>query len=165
VTGPGPGGRPDHPAGPVRGPGQAGPYRPDLAAVHHRGFGRYAAAAAPGILDLLAPVRARQGLVLELGCGTGLLTRELVAAGHRVLATDASPAMLGIARDLVGDSAVEVRQLTLPDDPLPPADAIVAVGHPVSYLPDEAAIDRALAAMAHALRPGGLLAIDVCDLE
>jgi hypothetical protein len=41
----------------------------------------------------------------------------------------------------------------------------VAVGHPVSYLPDEAAIDRALAAMAHALRPGGLLAIDVCDLE
>ena len=170
MTGPGPGGRPGHPAGPAPdqagpAPDQAGPYRPDLAAVHHRGFGRYAAAVAPGILDLLAPVRARQGLVLELGCGTGLLTRELVAAGHRVIATDASPAMLGIARDLVGDSAVEVRQLALPDDPLPPADAIVAVGHPVSYLPDEAAIDRALAAMAHALRPGGLLAIDVCDLE
>jgi SAM-dependent methyltransferase len=92
---------------------------------------------------LLAPVRARQGLVLELGCGTGLLTTELIAAGHRVIATDASPAMLDIARRLVGESAQEVRQLTLPDDPLPQADAIVAVGHPLSYLPDAAAVDRA----------------------
>lgn len=140
-------------------------YRPDLATVHHRGFGFHAAACAPGIVDLLAPVRARQGLVLELGCGTGLLTRELIAAGHRVIATDASPAMLDIARGLVGDSAEEVRQLTLPDDPLPPADAIVAVGHPLNYLPDADAIDRALVAIAGALRPAGLLAFDVCDLE
>ncbi len=140
-------------------------YRSDLAAVHHRGFGAHAAACAPGIVDLLAPVRARQGVVLELGCGTGLLTRELIAAGYRVIATDAAPAMLDIARDVVGESAQEVRQLTLPDDPLPPADAIVAIGHPLSYLPDAPAIDRALIAMAAALRPGGLLAFDICDLE
>jgi len=133
--------------------------------VHHRGFGTHAAACAPGIVDLLAPVRARQGLVLELGCGTGLLTTELIAAGHRVIATDASPAMLDIARRLVGESAQEVRQLTLPDDPLPQADAIVAVGHPLSYLPDAAAVDRALIAIAAALRPGGVLAMDICDLE
>jgi SAM-dependent methyltransferase len=140
-------------------------YRQDLATVHHRGFGFHAASCAPGILDFLAPVRARQGLVLELGCGTGLLTRELIAAGHRVMATDASPAMLHIAGGLVGDAVEEVRQLTLPDDPLPPADAIVAVGHPISYLPDAEAIDRALVAMAGALRPGGLVAFDVCDLD
>jgi len=139
-------------------------YRTDLATVHHRGFGFHAAACAPGILELLEPVRERQGLVLEFGCGSGLLTRELTAAGHRVIATDASPAMLDIARAEVG-TAAEVRQLTLPDDPLPPADAIVAVGHPISYLPDAAAIDRALVAIAGALRPGGLLAFDVCDLE
>src|ERR1700729_607658 len=139
-------------------------YRHDLATVHHRGFAGHAAACAPGIVEILAPVRARRGLVLELGCGTGLLTRELLAAGHRVIATDASPAMLDIARDLIGDAAQDVRQLTLPDDPLPRADAIVAVGHPVSYLPDAAAIDRAIIAMAGALRPRGLLAFDVCDL-
>lgn len=133
--------------------------------MHHRGFGAHAAACAPGIVNLLAPVRARHGLVLELGCGTGLLTRELIAAGHRVIATDASPAMLDIARDLVGESAQEVRQLTLPDDPLPQADAIVAIGHPLNYLPDAEAIDRALIAIAAALRPGGLLALDICDLE
>jgi SAM-dependent methyltransferase len=140
-------------------------YQPDLALVHHRGFGFYASVCAPGIVDFLGPVRARQGLVLELGCGTGLLTRELIAAGHRVVATDASPAMLNIARGVVGESAEEVRLLTLPDDRMPPADAIVAVGHPLNYLPDAGAIDRALIAIADALRPGGLLAFDVCDLE
>ncbi len=68
-------------------------YRPDLALVHERGFGFHAAACAPGILEFLAPVLASGGVVLELGCGSGLLTRQLVAAGHRVIATDASPAM------------------------------------------------------------------------
>jgi SAM-dependent methyltransferase len=139
-------------------------YRRDLALAHHRGFGFHAAACAPGIIELLAPVRARDGLVLELGCGSGLLTKELIAAGHHVLATDASEAMLEIASDVVGEAA-EVRQLTLPDDPLPEADAIVAVGHPLNYLADADAFDRALVAIAHALRPGGVIAFDVCDLE
>jgi SAM-dependent methyltransferase len=116
-------------------------------------------------VNLLSPLHARRGLVLELGCGTGLLTKELIAAGHRVIATDASPAMLDIARDLVGVSAQEVRRVTLPDDPLPQADAIVAIGHPLNYLPDAGTIDRALIAIAGALRPGGLLALDICDLE
>jgi SAM-dependent methyltransferase len=140
-------------------------YRHDLAVVHHRGFGFHAAACAPGILELLAPVHARRGLVLELGCGTGLLTKELVAAGHRLIATDASPAMLDVAREMMGDLAPELRQLTLPHDQLPQADAIVAIGHPLNYLPDARAIDQALIAMAAALRPGGLLALDICDLE
>jgi SAM-dependent methyltransferase len=139
-------------------------YRPDLALVHHRGFGFHADACAPGIIELLAPVRERGGLVLELGCGSGLLTRHLLDAGHHVVATDASPAMLALAREVAPD-AEEVRQLVLPDDPLPRADAIVSVGHVLSYLPDESAIERALVAIARALRPAGVLAIDLCDLE
>jgi SAM-dependent methyltransferase len=109
-------------------------YRRDLALAHHRGFGHHAARCAPGILTLLEPIRERAGGVHEFGCGTGLLTRELLAAGHRVIATDASPAMLDIARSELGDVA-DLRLLVLPDDPLPPADAIVSVGHAISYLP------------------------------
>jgi len=139
-------------------------YRRDLALVHHRGFGFHARACAPGILALLAPVRSRDGLVLELGCGSGLLTRELTASGHRVIATDASPAMLELARSYA-PAAGDIRPLMLPDDPLPQADAVVSVGHVLSYLPDEQSIDRALTAIARALRPGGLFAIDICDLE
>jgi SAM-dependent methyltransferase len=101
--------------------------------------------------------------VLELGCGSGLLTRHLVDAGHRVVATDASPAMLELAREKA-TGAEEIRQLVLPDDPLPECDAVVSVGHVLSYLPDNAAIERALVAAADALRPGGAFALDLCDL-
>ena len=103
-------------SGAVGGPGSASPnakhagddgrmatsdgpyYRADLALVHHLGFGRHADVCAPGILALLEPIRARDGLVVELGCGSGLLTRYLVDAGHRVIVTDASPAMVDLAR-------------------------------------------------------------------
>lgn len=139
-------------------------YREELALVHHRGFGFHADDCAPGILRLLEPVRRAACLVVELGCGTGLLTRRLVDAGHRVVATDASPAMLEIARGFAGD-AEDIRVLALPDDPIPAADAIGSVGHALNYLPTADAIDRALAAIADALNPGGVLAIDLCDLE
>ncbi len=136
-------------------------YREDLARIHHLGFGFHAEACAPGILALLEPVRG--GLVVELGCGSGLLTRYLVEAGHMVMATDASPAMLDLAREHAA-GAQEIRQLVLPDDPIPKSDAIVSVGHTLSYLPTADAIDRALIAAAEALRPGGVFAIDLCDL-
>jgi len=137
-------------------------YQRDLALIHDRGYGGYADNCAPAILELLAPVH--DGLVLEFGCGSGALTRHLVAAGLRVIATDASPDMLELARAALGGSA-ELRQLTLPGDPLPAADAVVSTGHVLSYLPDAAAIEAALAAAADALRPGGVLAVDILDLD
>jgi SAM-dependent methyltransferase len=108
-------------------------------------------------------VRRRNGLVVEIGCGSGLLTRALVDAGHRVMATDASPAMLELAEQWVGETA-EIRRITLPDDVLPPADAIVGVGHALNYLHNAETIDRALTAIAQSLRPEGVLALDMCDL-
>ncbi len=131
--------------------------------MHHLGFGFHADACAPGLLRRLGPVLDRRGLVVELGCGSGLLTRHLIDAGHRVIATDASPSMLKLAQVHVPD-AEQILQLTLPDDPIPAADAVVSVGHVLSYLPDEAALSRALAAVAGAIRPGGLVAVDLCDL-
>lgn len=139
-------------------------YRADLARIHHLGFAFHADDCAPGILRLLEPVLQRDGLVLEIGCGSGLLSRYLVEAGHRLIATDASPAMLDLARDYL-PTGTDVRRLTLPDEAIPEADAIIGVGHALNYLPSEAAIDRAFVSIAHALRVEGVLAIDVCDLE
>jgi SAM-dependent methyltransferase len=102
--------------------------------------------------------------VLEVGCGSGLLTRHLIDAGHRVIATDASPAMVDLARDHA-NGAEDIRVLVLPDDLLPEADAVVSVGHVLNYVGDRAAVDRALVAIAGAVRPGGLFAVDICDLE
>jgi SAM-dependent methyltransferase len=139
-------------------------YRADLARVHHLGFGFHADACARGVLALLASVRERNGLVVELGCGSGHLTRHLLKGAHRVIATDASPAMLNLARRQV-PNAEDFRRLVLPDDPIPKADAIVSVGHVLSYLPDESAVGRALRAICGALRPDGVLALDICDLH
>jgi SAM-dependent methyltransferase len=139
-------------------------YRDDLSRVHHLGFGFHADRCAPGILAALAPIHDRQGVVLELGCGGGHLTRHLLDAGHRVIATDASPSMLAIARGNASE-AERIEQIILPDDPLPEADAIVSVGHVLNYLADEVAILKALSLIALALSPGGILALDLQDLE
>jgi SAM-dependent methyltransferase len=139
-------------------------YRRDLALAHHLGYRRYADGCAAGILALLDPIRRKEGLVLELGCGSGALTRHLAEAGHRVVATDASPAMLELAQGTV-PGAEEIRLLTLPGDPLPECDAVVSVGHVLSYLPDEASLEAALVAAAESLRPGGVFALDLLDLR
>jgi SAM-dependent methyltransferase len=139
-------------------------YRNDLALIHHLGFGFHADACAPGILNLLDDVGRSDGLVVEIGCGSGLLTAYLVDAGFQVVATDASDAMLNLARAHV-PRAAEIRRLTMPRDPIPPADAIIGVGHALNYLDAESQVEQALIAIATSLRPGGIMAIDLCDLK
>lgn len=139
-------------------------YRHDLSQIHHEGFGFHADNCAPGVLGLLQPVLARRGTVLEIGCGSGQLTRHLVDAGHRVIATDPSPAFLDLVRDVVPD-VEEVRRLAVPDAPLPSNDAVVCTGHPLNYLPDEATVLRALDQIVGSLRPGGILAVDICGTD
>ena len=88
-----------------------------------------------------------QGMVMKVlrpedrryRCGSGHLTRHLLSAGHRVIASDASPAMLEQARGNA-PNVEDLRLRVLPDDPIPSADAIVSVGHVLSYLPHEEAI-------------------------
>jgi SAM-dependent methyltransferase len=133
-------------------------YREDLARIHATGFGAYADSCAPGVLALLNP----NSEVLEIGCGGGALTRHLLDAGHTVVATDASPAMLDLAAQTVPKA--ELRLLVLPDDPIPPSDAIVSVGHVVNYLSSAKDIESAVLGMAEALTDGGIMIIDVCDL-
>jgi ubiquinone/menaquinone biosynthesis C-methylase UbiE len=49
------------------------------------------------ILDLIVPKQAALD-ALDVGCGTGFLTFELAARGHRVTGVDFAPAMLAEAR-------------------------------------------------------------------
>ncbi|MGL4542261.1 MAG: methyltransferase domain-containing protein, partial [Polymorphobacter sp.] len=57
--------------------------------ANHAGFVPALGAAA---LDLLAPVAGED--ILDLGCGDGVLTARLVAAGARVVAVDADKSMI-----------------------------------------------------------------------
>ncbi len=68
-------------------------YREDLAYIHDVGHTSFALESAPGILEILDQGDAREGLVVDLGCGSGLWVRELVKARYRVLGIDISEAM------------------------------------------------------------------------
>lgn len=136
-------------------------YRRNLAVVHHLGYKGHADDCAPGVLALATPYRGTT--IVEIGCGSGALTTHLVDAGHDVVATDASPAMLDLAREAV--PGADVRRLTLPDDPIPRAGMILGVGHPLNYLSTSEDVDRAISNCLEALMPGGMLVVDVCDLD
>jgi RimJ/RimL family protein N-acetyltransferase/ubiquinone/menaquinone biosynthesis C-methylase UbiE len=65
----------------------------------------YAAAAFSSLQEVPAPggIRLEGANVIDFGCGTGLLTERLVAAGARVEAVDTSTAMLGVLRTKVAE--------------------------------------------------------------
>lgn len=98
--------------------------------------------------------------IVDLGCGTGLLTRELALPGRQVVGVDPSPAMLAVARRYPG--AHRVRWIEGDASVLgrPRADLLVMTGNVVQVFLDDAGWLAALAAIHAALRPGGILAFE-----
>ncbi|MFC9691715.1 class I SAM-dependent methyltransferase [Kribbella sp. NPDC056951] len=94
--------------------------------------------------------------IVDLGCGTGLLTRSLATPGREVIGIDPSPTMLNYARRtpssvtwLTGDASVI--------SPTADVDLVVCTGNTVMHIPD---LPAALTALAGALRDGGVLAFE-----
>jgi SAM-dependent methyltransferase len=142
-------------------------YRTDLAWVHHAGYAGYVTNAQPGIVDRLRQHGLKSGQrVLDVGCGSGLLARALLAEGYAVSGVDASPAMIELARAQAPAGDFESIPLPTRRRPretgaLPAADAVVSTGHVLNYLDSRADVALTLAELAASLRPGGLLAIDL----
>jgi SAM-dependent methyltransferase len=142
-------------------------YRDDLAWVHHSGYAGYVLSAERGIVERLREHGLRPGQqVLDIGCGSGLLARALLAKGYAVSGVDASPAMIELARAQAPGGDFQAVSLPTRRGPgesgaLPAADAIVSTGHVLNYLGSRDDLALALAELAAALRPGGLLAIDL----
>jgi len=99
-----------------------------------------------GILEKLAPVAGER--ILDLGCGDGSLTEQLIQRGARVVGVDASPDMVAAARARGIDAQVmDATQLTFEAE----FDAVFsnAVLH---WIHDQ---DAVLAGVARALVWGG----------
>jgi ubiquinone/menaquinone biosynthesis C-methylase UbiE len=97
------------------------------------------------------------GRLLDLGCGTGELARDLAASGFRVTGCDIAPQMLRRAAAADPDARVGWLRLaprwgTLPFGPAS-VDAVVAASV-LEYVPDAGAVLREC---ARVLRPGGVL--------
>jgi len=90
--------------------------------------------------------------VLEIGCGIGALTAELVTAGMLCTAVDSSPEMIRHARDLVGTKAtIELRDFF--DETLPGQFAAVIANGVAPYYRDTAGFLKRVCSL---LQPGGV---------
>ena len=128
-------------------------YRDDLAYIHHAGFSEFAESAAPGVIAVLRKHGVRK--VVEMGCGSGVLARELTGAGFDVHGFDASPSMIAIARETAPRARFDVARLD--EAEIPPCDAIVAMGEVLNY----GTLDGVRRLVASA--PARLLIFDVAE--
>src|SRR5262249_34430752 len=140
-------------------------YKQDLAFIHDVGFSDYALKSAPGILQMLERSHIREGLVVDLGCGSGLWAEKLVQTGYRVLGIDISEAMIEIARSRVPEA--EFRVASLFDAEIPSCQAITSISECLNYLFDEKNNRRTLATLFRriyrALTPGGVFIFDIAE--
>ncbi len=107
---------------------------------------------------LKRPVRS----AVELGCGTGSLTKLLAERGYAMTAIDLSPDMLSIAEQKCRGLDVlflcqDMSRLTLAE----PQDAVISCLDSVNYVTRPASLRRTFQRVYQSLVPGGLFLFDV----
>jgi ubiquinone/menaquinone biosynthesis C-methylase UbiE len=119
-------------------------------------------------IEAVAPLAGAS--VLEVGAGTGRITRLLVGRGASVVGVDRSPAMLAVARrhlEALGPTArwelrcEDARALSVPAGWADVALAGWVFGHFRRWFEADwqAEVGRALTAMERAVKPGGALVL------
>jgi SAM-dependent methyltransferase len=140
-------------------------YREDLAYIHDAGFGQFARAAASVLLEALRRQGIGHGLVLDLGCGSGIMAGAVASAGYDVLGIDISEAMIALARKRVPRGQFRVESILSAE--LPPCVAVAAIGECLNYLFDASntisKLNRLFRRIHAALAPGGLFLFDVAE--
>lgn len=137
-------------------------YGEDIAHIHDVGFGAFAAQASPGVASLLWQCGVRNGTVVELGCGNGILAESLVQRGYQVVGVDVSLAMIRRARQRVPKAKFVHRSLE--SFSLPRCAAVVAIGESLNYVRtarQRNGLNPIIRRVFDALRPGGCFLFDV----
>ena len=129
------------------------------AEAYDRFMGRYSVPLAPEFADFAAVARGQR--VLDVGCGPGALTAELVerTGATAVTAVDPSDSFVAALRERHPD--VEAHRATAEDLPFPDDDFDAALAQlVVHFMADPVA---GLREMARVTRPGGVVAASVWD--
>lgn len=132
-------------------------YRDDLSYIHDVGFGGFPKSAAEGLLKILGQAGITKGVIVDLGCGSGIWAQKLSDAGYEVWGFDLSPAMIRIARKRVPGGKFQTGSYLKVT--LPPCDAVTSLGECFNYRFDEKnnlrGLFRLFRRVYTALRPGG----------
>ncbi len=105
--------------------------------------------------------------VADVACGTGHHAAMFQGWGLEVEASDLSPAMIEQAQAGFGEPPRLRWAVRGFDEPIPAAgswDAVVCVGNSLALAPDLATVRTAIARIMEALRPGGVLLVQVLNL-
>lgn len=136
-----------------------------LASVYDRLIGAQTPPAFARRLDtLLKRAGARDGLVLDLGCGTGAVMRPLCEQGYELIGCDSSPEMLEQARrrcEGLSLPPVLICQDITELDLYGTVRAAYSCLDTVNYLTDPRSLRRAFKQVSLFLEPGGAFIFDV----
>lgn len=116
------------------------------------------------IIETLAQDGIRDGLVLELGCGTGTVTEMLADAGYDMIGIDNSEEMLAEAMEKRAESGHDILYLLqdMQDFELyGTVRAVISVCDSMNYLTDEEDLEYLFALVNNYLDPGGLFIFDM----
>ncbi len=137
-------------------------YGRDLAYIHDAGHSGYALGVAPELLRIFRRQGTTEGLVVDLGCGSGRLARELNRHGYDVLGIDRSRDLLALAKRVA--PASRFVQGSLWTARLPRCEAVTSIGECLNYDSGTAhRLSRLFERVRDALRPGGVFVFDIAE--
>jgi SAM-dependent methyltransferase len=113
---------------------------------------------------LLAERGIRDGLVLELGCGTGTMTELLAADGYDMIGVDNAPEMLEIAmekREKSGRDILYLLQDMCEFELYGTVRAVVCVCDSINYILEEEDLLKVFRLVDNYLDPGGYFIFDM----
>jgi SAM-dependent methyltransferase len=138
------------------------PYRDDLAFIHDVGFGHMARGAAEVLLTRLPVSRSAVRRMVDLGCGSGILSERMAKSGYEVIGYDLSEAMIKLCKSRVPSG--NFHQASILDAEMPACSMAAAVGEIVNYLFDAShslvRLTKLIRRVAKSLEPGGLFLVD-----
>lgn len=117
------------------------------------------------VIDLLKTDGIEEGLVLDLGCGTGKMTRLLAQAGYDMIGVDNSEEMLQIANEAEQGQAQKRILYLLQDmrefELYGTVRAVISVCDSMNYITGEEELGQVFSLVNNYLDPGGLFLFDM----
>lgn len=101
------------------------------------------------------------GLVCELGCGTGKMTRLLAESGYDMIGIDASEEMLSIARQFDSQNILYLNQDIRSFELYGTVRAVVSICDTMNYLLDKEELLQVFRLVNNYLDPGGVFLFDL----
>ena len=113
------------------------------------------------LLGILARYKITEGLVAELGCGTGKMTRRLAESGYDMIGIDNSYEMLGIAMEYPAEGILYLCQDMRAFELYGTVAAVVSVCDSMNYIVEYADLVEVIRLVNNYLDPGGIFVFDL----